>query len=170
MVDQIIVGNLTWFHIVSVIGWTGAALTFFVSIGPSLAKLSPQANGEFALKVFPRFVRSVQIFTVLTLVFSPLLAWQMNDGPPNAFDLKSPWSIAITIGASIGIASFFVVFGVLTPLAKKLGRLILQMQHNPQQSLSAELQRVQKSLAIGAPLGVVLLLLAEVLMVTAAQF
>jgi hypothetical protein len=100
MVYQIVVGALTWFHIFSVIGWSGAALTFLVSIKPSLAKFSPAASGEFILKVLPRFVRSVQIFSALTLIFGPSLAYAMSDGPPNAFDLKSPWSILIVIGAS----------------------------------------------------------------------
>ena len=170
MVDQLIVGTLTWFHIVSVVGWFGAALTFLVSIRPSLGKLSPQASGEFILKVFPRFVRSVQVFTVLTLVFGPLLAFTMNDGPPNAFDLISPWSRLIVAGASFGIATFFVVFLVLTPTAKKIGRLIQQVQQNPQQPPPAELRVLQKRLAIIPPLGVTLLLLAEACMVAAAQF
>ena len=170
MVDQVIIGTLTWFHIVSVIGWSGAALTFLVSIKPSLAKLSAQANGELVFKMFPRFVRSVQVFTVLTLVFGPLLALAMNDGPPNAFDLVSPWSILITAGASIGITTFFVVFLLLTPTTKKLGRLIQQMQQNPQQPPPDELPVLQKRMAIGAPLSVALLLLAEVFMVSAAQF
>ena len=74
----------------SVIGWTGAALTFLISIRSSLPKLSPQASGEFIVKVMPRFVRSVQVFTVLTLVFGPSLALAMNDGPPNQFNLVSP--------------------------------------------------------------------------------
>jgi hypothetical protein len=73
--------------------WTGAALAFLVSIRPSLGKLSPQASGEFVLKVMPRFVRSVRVFTVFTLAFGPLLALMMNDGPPNQFNLVSPWSV-----------------------------------------------------------------------------
>ncbi len=170
MVDQIIVGTLTWFHIISVIGWFGAALTFLVSIRPSIAKFSPQASGEFVLKVFPRFVRSVQVFTVLTLTFGPLLAFAMNDGPPNAFDLVSPWSRLIIAGASFGIATFFVVFLVLTPTAKKMGNLIRQMQQNPQKPPPAQLQMLQKRLSIIPPLGVTLLLLAEACMVAAAQF
>jgi hypothetical protein len=36
MVDSIFTGILTWFHIVSVIGWSGAAITFLVAVGPSL--------------------------------------------------------------------------------------------------------------------------------------
>ena len=170
MVNQIIVGIITWFHIVSVIGWTGAALTFLVSIRPSLGKLSPQASGEFVLKVMPRFVRSIQVFTVLTLVFGPSLALAMNDGPPNQFNLVSPWSIFVTIGASIGITMFFVVFFLFTPTAKNLVRTIKQMQQNPQQPPPAEFGALQKRLAMIPPLGVTLLLSAEVFMVAAAQF
>ena len=71
MVDSIFTGILTWFHVVSVIGWSGAAITFLVAIGPSLKKLSPQANSEFVLKMFPRYVRTIQIFTLLTIIFGP---------------------------------------------------------------------------------------------------
>jgi len=170
MVDQIIVGTLTWFHIISVIGWSGAALTFLVAVGPSLKKISPQANSEIALKMFPRFVRTVQIFTVLTLTFGPLLAFTMNDGSPNAFDLISPWSRLVTAGASVGIAAFFLVFLAFTPTAKGLGRIILQMQQNPQQPPPAKFGSLQKRMAILGPLAVTLLLLAEVFMVGAAQF
>jgi uncharacterized membrane protein len=134
------------------------------------SKLSAQANSELVLKMFPRFVRSVQVFTVLTLVFGPLLFLAMSDGPPNVFDFMSPWSIFIIIGAFIGITTFFVVFLLLTPTTKRLVRLILQMQQNPQQPPPAELHVLQKRMAIGAPLGVLLLLLAEVFMVAAAQF
>jgi hypothetical protein len=170
MVDIVIVGTLAWFHIISVIGWTGAALTFLVSIKPSLAKFSPQASGEFVVKVLPRFVRSVQVFSVLTLIFGPSLAFTMADGPPNAFDLKSPWSIFIVIGASIGITAILVVFLVLTPTAKKLANIIVKMQQNPQQPPPVEFQHLQKRLAIIPLLAVSLLLLTEVFMVAAAQF
>ena len=105
MVNTLIVGTLTWFHIFSVLGWTGAALTFLITIKPTLAKFSPQASGEFVVKTLPRFVRSVQVFSVLALVFGPSLAFTMADGPPNAFDLKSPWSICIVIGASVRITN-----------------------------------------------------------------
>ncbi len=170
MVDQVVVGVLTWFHVVSVIGWTGAAITFLVSIRPTLAKLTPQTGTELITKLLPRFDRSIQVFSVLTVVFGPLLAWQMNDGAPNAFNLVSPWSIFVTAGASAGIVMLLVVFLVFTPTANKMIRLIKQMQQNPQQPPPAELPKVQKRLAMIPPIGVTLLLLAEVFMVTAAQF
>jgi|WetSurMetagenome_2_1015567.scaffolds.fasta_scaffold301217_1 hypothetical protein len=170
MVDQIVVGVITWFHVISVIGWSGGALTFLVSVKPSLAKFSPQANGEVVLKLLPRFVRSVQIFSLLTVIFGPLLAFTMADGPPNAFDLQSPWSIFIVIGAAVGITMLLVVFFVLTPTAKNLGRQIMLMQQNPGQPPSEEFRKLQKRLAIIPPLAVTLLFTAEVFMVAAAQF
>jgi len=170
MVSQIIVGIITWLHIVSVIGWTGAALTFLVSIRSSLPKLSPQASGEFIVKVMPRFVRSVQVFTILTLVFGPSLALTMNDGPPNQFNLVSPWSIFVTVGASVGIVMLFVVFFLFTPIANGLVHAVKQMQQNPGQPPPAKFGVLQRRLALIPPLGVTLLLLAEAFMVTAAQF
>ncbi len=174
MVDSIYTGILTWFHIVSVIGWSGAAITFLVAIGPSLKRISPQANGEIVLKLFPRYVRTVQIFTVLTVIFGPLLAFTVNAtnevGGPNVFDLISPWSRLITTGASIGIFTFFVVFLAFTPTAKGLGQLVQQMQQNPQQPLPKRFVILQKRAAILGPLAVTLLLTAEVFMVAAAQF
>ncbi len=173
MSDQLIQGTLTWFHIISVIGWSGAALSFLVAVGPSLKKMSPQANSEIVLKMFPRYVRTIQVFTVLTLVFGPTLAFMMNllnDGGPNSFDLVSPWSRLILAGASIGIATFFLVFFAFTPTAKGLGRVIQQMQQNPQQPPPAEFGSLQKRAAILGPLAVALLFSAEVFMVAAAQF
>ncbi len=170
MVNQIAVGIITWLHVFSVIGWTGAALTFLVSIRSSLPKLSPQASGEFVVKVMPRFVRSVQVFSILTLVFGPSLALTMNDGPPNQFNLISPWSIFVTLGASVGILMLLVVFFFFTPTANGLVQIIKQMQQNPGHPPPPRFSSLQKRLAIIPPLGVALLLLAEVFMVTAAQF
>jgi len=99
-------------------------------------------------------------------------SWPLRcpDGPPNQFNLVSPWSIFVTIGASIGITMFFVVFFLFTPTANSLVRVIKQMQQNPQQPPPAEFKILQKRLAVIPPLGVTLLLLAEVFMVAAAQF
>ncbi len=171
MVDILVTGVINWFHVISVIGWTGAVLTFIVSISPSLKKFSAQANGEFVVKAMPRFVRSVQIFSVLTLIFGPLLAFTMNDGPPNAFDLVSPWSQFVTAGASVGVIMLLMVFFFLTPTANRLVRAISSMQKDPKQPPPlAELKVLQRRMAIGTPLSAVLLLLIEVFMVGAAQF
>ncbi len=114
MPDIFVTGIINWFHVVSVIGWTGAVITFIVSLQPSLAKFSPQANGEFVVKALPRLVRSIQVFSVLTLTFGPLLAFTMNDGEPNVFDFVSPWSVFVTIGAALGITMLLMVFLFLT--------------------------------------------------------
>lgn len=170
MTDILVTGIINWFHVISVIGWTGAVLTFIISIRPSLTKFSPQASGEFVVKAFPRFVRSIQVFSVLTMIFGPLLAFTMNDGPPNNFDYVSPWSIFITIGAVFGIIMLLMVFFFFTPTASRLVHAIMDMQKNPQQPPLTELKSMQKRLAIATPLSLALLFLAEVFMVGAAQF
>jgi hypothetical protein len=91
-------------------------------------------------------------------------------GGPNTFDLISPWSRLITAGAAIGIFTFFLVFLAFTPTAKGLGRIILQMQQNPEKPPPEEFGTLQKRIAVLGPLAVTLLLLAEVFMVAAAQF
>ncbi len=114
------------------------------------------------------------MFTIFTIIFGPLLAFTMNAtnevGGPNAFDLISPWSRLITAGASIGIFTFFLVFLAFTPTVKGLGQVIRQMQQNPQQPPPKKFGTLQKRAAILGPLGVTLLLTAEVFMVAAAQF
>ena len=170
MVDQFIIGTITWLHIVSVIGWSGGAIINLIVISPSLSKLSPQANGELVLKMFPRFLRVIQAFTVFTLTFGPILAYLLNDGPPNQFDLVSPWSIFVTLGASTGIVMFIVVFFLLTPTVKRLAQVVQQMQQDPKQPPPKQFAVLRRRMAIMGPLSVALLLLAEVFMVAAAQF
>lgn len=165
-----ITGITNWFHVVSVIGWTGGVLMFLVSIRPSLTKFSAQANGEFVVKALPRFVRSIQVFSVSTLIFGPLLAYTMNGDPPHVFDFVSPWSLFITAGASFGVIMLFLVFFFLTPTAKGLVRIVSEMQQHPQQPPPSELQLLQSRMAWGTPLSAALLLLAEVFIVGAAQF
>jgi uncharacterized membrane protein len=170
LIDILVTGIINWFHVVSVIGWTGAVVTFIVSLQPSLAKFSPQANGEFVVKVLPRLVRSIQLFAVFTLIFGPLLAFTMNDGEPNVFNFVSPWSVFITIGAALGITMLLMVFFFLTPTASRLVRVVSALQKNPQKPSPAELKVLGKRMAIGTPLSLALLLLTEVFMVGAAQF
>ena len=56
-----------WLHIFSVVSWFGAVLFFVVIIEATLPKLSPQTNGELVVKMFPRFIGFVEIFSVQTL-------------------------------------------------------------------------------------------------------
>ncbi len=94
----------------------------------------------------------MQVLTVLTLTFGPLLALTMDAGQPNAFDLVSPWSIFVTLGAIIGIIVFFVVFFLFTPILKQIVRLLGQMQQNPQQLPPSELPKLQKRLGLIPPI------------------
>jgi hypothetical protein len=94
----------------------------------------------------------------------------MNDGPPNAFDFHSRWSMLVTTGAALGITMLLVVFLVLTPTAIGLRRAVMQMQQNPTPPPPPDLSKLQKRLGIIPAIAATLLLAAEVFMVAAAQF
>ncbi|MDG6951429.1 MAG: hypothetical protein JRN12_06275 [Nitrososphaerota archaeon] len=168
MANAILVDALTWLHIFSVVGWFGAAMVFLMVVEPSLPNLSPQTNGELVLKLFPRFVRFVQTFATLALVFGISLALAISDGDLALFGVGSTWGMYVSIGASFGIATFLLVFLLLAPSVKELGRLVVQMQQNPGQPPTPEFHKAQELLKYGAPAAVVLLSLAMVFMVAAA--
>ena len=159
---------LTWLHIFSVVGWFGAALVFMMVIEPALPKLSPQTNGELVLKVFPRFVRFVEIFASLALIFGISLALALSNGDLRLFGLGSMSGLYVTIGASFGLATYLLVFLLLGPSVMALGRLVVQMKQNPQQPPPPQFQSVQERLKFGAPTAVLLLSLAMAFMVAAA--
>ncbi len=159
---------LTWLHIFSVVGWFGAAMVFLMVIEPSLSRLSPQANAELVLQVFPRFVRFIQVFATLTLLSGVFLALSITGGSTARFGFGSIWGLYVSLGAFFGVVTFLLVFFLLAPSVKSLGRLIIRIQQNPGHPPPPEVHRVQERLKRGAPAAVILLSLAMVFMVAAA--
>jgi len=168
LATSVILGVLLGFHIFSVVAWFGAVLFFVIIIETSLPKLSPQTNGELVLKVFPKFIRYVQLFSVLTLIFGIILALDISNGDLALFGLGSTWGLFVTIGASFGFATLLILFLLAAPSVNKLGKVIMQMQANPQQPPPREFHILQKGLEIGGPTALGMLLLALVFMVAAA--
>lgn len=168
MADPLLVGILTWIHVFSVVGWFGAALLFLMVIEPSIPKLSPQASSELVLKVFPRFVRYVQVFATLALVFGVALALAISDGNFLLFGFGSGWGLDVTLGGSFGVVTYLLVFLLLAPSVTSLARMVAQLQQNPGQPPPPEFHAVQERLRYGAPSAVVLLSMAMVFMVAAS--
>lgn len=157
-----------WLHIFSVVAWFGAVLFFVIIIETSLPKLSAQTNAELALKVFPRFIGYVKVFSVLTLVFGISLALVISNGNVGMFGLGSTFGLFVTIGAAFGLATLLILFLLAAPSVKKLGNVILQMQQNQQQPPPPEFAILERRLKFGGPAALVLLALAMVFMVAAA--
>ena len=157
-----------WLHIFSVVSWFGAVLFFVVIIEATLPKLSPQTNGELVLKVFPRFIIWVEIFSVLTLLFGIGLAILISSGDVATFVLKSSTGLYVTIGASFGFATLLILFLLAAPSVKKLGRVIVEMQTKQLQQPPPEFHVLERRLKFGGPAALSLLSLALVFMVAAA--
>ena len=167
MVAVEIIALLTWLHIISIVSWLGSAIILTSVVQPSMARFSPQTRGEMTLTFLPRMARFIQISATLALVFGILLALSINSNSPSLLSLNNPWGLRITIGATLGLIVYIMVFASLTPTVKRLGAVIKQMQANPQQPPPAELGALQKKIRIGGPTAVLLLSLAMAFMVAA---
>ena len=105
-----------WAHIFSAIGWLGAAMVFGIIIGPSLAKLSPQARGEFMVKVMPRYLRYFEVFSAMTIIFGVITAAVLLNGDFSSISFSTPFGLYITIGAILALIVFAVSFSVILPI------------------------------------------------------
>jgi uncharacterized membrane protein len=163
----IVLEALLWLHVVGAIGWLGSAMLFGMVLGPALPTLSPTTRGEFIVKVFPRYIRFVQIFTLITPIIGVALALSMADGNFSVFAPTSQFGLFISAGAALALVAWVVAFGVVTPAAGKVLRLTEQMMKSagppPSDLLGASMR-----LRGGAAVGLVLLMAILACMVAAS--
>jgi uncharacterized membrane protein len=159
---------MAWLHIFTALGWTGAVMIFVMVVGPTMAKLSPPARGELAVKLIPRFVRYMASFGILTLAFGVGLAF-LRVGDFSAFSPSTVWGLRITTGASLALLALITGLTVTLPTGLKMVRLITSFQKSPEGQPPAELPRLQKRMARSGFAVMTLLILALIFMVAAAR-
>lgn len=156
-----------WVHIFGAIGWLGAAMVFGMVIGPSLPKLSPGTRAEFMVKVTPKYVRYVEILSVITLVFGVAMVAVLADGNFSIMSPSTPFGLYISTGAILALVAEALAFTVIVPSAHKIVKLTEVMMKNPGPP-SPELIAAGKRLRIGSVIGMILLILVTVFMVAGA--
>ena len=120
-----------WAHIFSAIGWLGAAIVFGIILAPSLAKLSPQARGEFMVKVVPKYLRYFEVFSGMTIVFGVATAAVLLNGDFSKVSLSTPFGLYITVGAVLALLVFAVSYSVTIPVTRKIIRISESMMKTP---------------------------------------
>ena len=157
---------LLWLHIVGAVGWVGAAMVFGMIVGPSLPIFTPSTRGEFIVKVLPRYVRYVQVFTILTPLVGVALALSLSNGSFSVFSPSTTFGIFLSAGAGLSVVAWILAFGVIGPAAGKLVRLTVEMAKSsgppPPDLLSAS-----KKMRAGASVGLVVMMAILVCMVAA---
>jgi len=166
MTDPIIGGILNWIHVVSAIGWLGAAMLFAMILAPTLSTFSPAGRGEFIVKLFPKFARYVPMVAVSTLVFGGALYYYMAAGDSSAY--TSQWGVSIMAGAVLALVAAVLAIAIVIPAMNKMVRLVKEMQANPTSPPSPEVPKILRRLRMASVSGLVLLMLVVVFMVAAA--
>lgn len=165
--DPIIGGILNWLHVVSAIGWLGAAMVFGMILSPALTSMTPGGRGEFMLKIVPKYAKYVSLLIVSTLVFGAALALYMAYGG-GSFYFSGQWGMSIMAGAGTALLVAILGLGIIIPSLRKIVKLVTQMQANPAASAPPELAKLQGRVRVGSIVGMVLLFLVVVFMVAAA--
>jgi len=112
-----------WVHIFGAIGWMGAAMVFGMVIGPSLPKLSGPARGEFFVRVAPKYIRYVEVFSIITLVFGVAMVAVLADGNSSIMSPSTSFGLYIAIGAVLALVAMGVAMAVIIPSAHKMVKI-----------------------------------------------
>ena len=158
---------LLWLHLIGAVGWLGSAVVFGMLIGPTLPSLSPASRGELVVKLFPKYVFFLQIFTLITPVFGLGLALYISHGDTSIFTPNNPFSTYIDAGAILTLVTWALTFGVATPAAGKVIKLTKEAMAGSGPP-SPDLAKASARLRISAAVGMVILFVIVACMVIAA--
>lgn len=157
-----------WVHIFGAIGWLGSAMVFGMVIGPTLPKLSGPARGEFFMKVAPSYIRYVEVFSIVTLVFGVAMVAVLANGNFSIMSPSTSFGLYISIGALLALVAMGVALAVIIPSAHRMVKITESMMKNPGPP-PPELAAAANRLKVGSTAGMVLLILVTIFMVAGAN-
>jgi uncharacterized membrane protein len=168
MASTLILGILAWFHVLSAIGWFGGDMVLLFGMEPRLGKLSPATRSELVTTLFPRLNKLEMFFASATVVFGLLFAYELTGGDLATFSPRTPWGLAITAGATLGLIAFLLEVIVDYPSEKKVIAIMTEMRANNQTLPPVELSKYHERSELAEMAVLVLLFTTLAFMVAAA--
>lgn len=163
MTDAWIVGVLTYAHVVSAIGWLGAALTMNIALGPLMNRFAPGTRLDLLQQFVPRFGRMVAAFAGLTVLFGFGLYASIYSGS------SGTWFTVIGVGILLALVAFVDGAVVIIPAGNRLAAMAGDMAGKPPGPPPAEFAPTLRRLQVSSVIAMVLLLAVLGFMVAAAQ-
>lgn len=114
-VPDVVVTIFAYLHIISAMGWLGAAILFVSTLTPATGKLSPASRLEFLATVVPKMSRYFLMVATSTIVFGPALLATIPDYSPYLY-----------VGIATGLAAYLVMlfdvrlFGRISKMAQEM--------------------------------------------------
>ncbi len=161
---------LRFVHVVASVCWAGGGFTTYLFIEPTAKSLAPmgmQFMQHMAGK--RRFNMFMVANSTLTVLSGALLLWHSTNGNLGAYMSTGP-GLGFVLGSLTGVAVYFVgMFGVGMRIGKmsKIGEEIEKAGGPPTPSQAAELEKLDKEVAIYSKIDFWLVALSLVLMGTA---
>ena len=159
-------GVLLGLHIFSAASWFGAAMLFGLVVGPTIGDFTPATSGEVVVKMLPKILAYIMIFTILTPILGLATALSSSGGSLSIFATNSNLGTLISAGAFLSLMSWIVAFGVVYPTGRRIIGITKEMVKT-QAPPPAVLPRLAMRLKISAGIGLALLIAILICMVAA---
>jgi len=159
-------GVLLWLHLFSAASWFGAVVLFAMVVGPTIGDFTPATSGEVVVKMLPKYLRYIVIFTVLTPILGLVTLLSSSNGGFGVFSSNSNFGAYMSAGALLSLLTWIVTFLVLYPTGRRIIRVTEEMVKNqtPQPSV---LPKLAMRLKISSGVGLALLIAILICMVAA---
>lgn len=125
MAPASVIAVLTFFHIVSAIGWLGGVIFFISAVGPGLKSFTPGASLEYLTKVGPKQIRFFIGAATATIIFGLGLLFTTFGS-----DYAS-WPWYIEAGFSFGLVAYLIAMLVAVPAFSKAEHLARERMSSP---------------------------------------
>ena len=159
-------GILLWLHVFTAASWFGAVMLFAMVVGPTIGDLTPATSGEVVVKMLPKYLRFLVIFTVVTPVLGLVTALSSLNGDFSILAPNSTFGDWMSAGALLSLISWVVTFGVVYPTGKRIIRITEEVVEN-QTPQPPGLPKLAMRLKISSGIGLALLIAVLITMVAA---
>ena len=163
MTDAWIVAVLTYAHVLSAIGWLGAALTMNIALGPLMSRFAPGTRMDLLQHFVPRFGRMTAAFAGLTVLFGFGLYAAVYSGSSDT------WFSVIGVGIVLALVAFVDGAVVIIPAGTRLAAMARDMAGKPPGPPPPEFAPLLRRLQVSSVVAMVILLAVLGFMVAAAQ-
>lgn len=155
-------------HLFSAATWFGAAFLFGIVVGPTIGDFTPTTSGEVVVKMLPKYLRFIGIFTFLTPVLGLIAGLSASNGEFGAlFSPSTTSGVYMLAGGALSLFAWGVTFAVVLPTGRKIVKITREFVKN-QTPQPPGLPKLAMRLKISSGIVLVLLIAILICMVAAS--